>query len=365
MLHSEDSASLYSENIENYLFPGNKKQVVKESDNLPPLSLQKSQQIVSNGVSSYDSCTGVFYYKYELENLFDLQQYINSDQSSGNVQQEQYNPVSSSSSVKNSRSKKSKKKPSTASDKIFWKAFLQNKNMSTVLSQHSGPLPRTHKGSLARSKAAQEGDLKLLNMLLAYEASGTNKPLSELVRERSGKDGGTPLHFAVCGIANDVTTYDHEHVRRYKNIIDYLIQNGAEIDAFDGQGFTPLQLLILHNAPKAIMYKFIDYGASLDKKSKNKKYLGWSALHFAAYNGKIKVLKKVFVAHKIFVDNKILIANKSIVNAPAENGDTPLDALSKKIAQLQKHNATGKQLRKAEHKAKLLGYAGGITQSHK
>ncbi len=348
------SALLYNKDVSSYLFSGNKQQTTIVCNNLP--SGQKQQQTVSNDASSYDAL-----YEGELQNLFDLQQYINSHQSSDRVKQVQFYPVSSSSSVKNSRSKKSKKKPKqqssktpcTASDKTFWDAFLQNKNMSTVLSQYKGPLPRTGKGSLARSKVAQRGDIARLKTILAYETSKVGKPLKQLVCERSGKDGGTPLHFAVWGIANDVTTYDHERVGRYKDIIEYLIQSGANVDAFDGQGFTPLQLLILHDGPKAIVRKFIDRGASLDKKSKNKKYDGWSALHFAAYNGKIKVVKQ------------ILAANNSIVNAQAANGDTPLDVVLSKIAQLKRNNATGDQLGKAQHKADLLGYKGGITQNHK
>ena len=139
-----------------------------------------------------------------------------------------------------------------------------------------------------------------------------------------GSWGETPLQLAA--------RYSHNE------IVELLIDNGADVNAKDVNGNTPLHLAALFGR-KEVIELLIANGAAVNVKGGN---LGGMPLHHAAFNG-----------HKEIVE--LLIAKGADVNAKNEDGDTPLDqAIRYKHPEtadlLSKHGGkTGEEL-KAEGK---------------
>ncbi len=112
------------------------------------------------------------------------------------------------------------------------------------------------------------------------------------------------------------------------------IAAGADINAKNGGGFTPLQA-VAGEGHKEIAQLLIAEGADVNVKDK---FFGYTALHDAAINGHNEIAE-------------LLIAKGADVNAKNDVGETPLDGADGEIADLlRKHGGkTGEEL-KAEGK---------------
>ena len=155
--------------------------------------------------------------------------------------------------------------------------------------------------------AAVENNLEGVKQLLAAGADVDAK-VGGFIR------GWTPLHFA----ARD----------GYKEIVELLIAEGANVNANNQYGYTPLHLATTKEVAALLISNGADVNAKIDE--------GWTSLHSAVANG-----------HKEVVE--VLIAKGADVNAKDDDGDTPLlYAYSHwEIANLlRKHGAkTGEELK--------------------
>ena len=159
--------------------------------------------------------------------------------------------------------------------------------------------------------AARFGDIEEVKQHLA---AGTD------VNEKADKIGLTPLHFASG--------------EGHMEVVKLLIAKGADVDAKDNDGWTPL----ISARTKEIAELLIAKGADVDAKDND----GWTPLHNAVVNRPKEV-------------TELLIAKGSDVNAKEQNGRTPLDWAIKSNKKstasfLRKHGGKrGKEL-KAEGK---------------
>ena len=140
--------------------------------------------------------------------------------------------------------------------------------------------------------------------------------------------GWTPLHVVV-----QVDTFDDNISERFlagREIVELLIANGADVNAKDDQGNTPLHLA----GHKQIIELLVTAGADVNAK-----------LHSAASEGDKEIVE-------------LLIANGADVNAKNIEGITPLDFAEKveKWHQLPKTKAGKKET------ATLLRKHGGKTK---
>ena len=113
----------------------------------------------------------------------------------------------------------------------------------------------------------------------------------------------------------------HLHVAAWKNDMvaaRWLIAKGAEVNAENNNGWTPLGYAAEENAA-AVAKLLIDNGAEVNAKTE----YGTTPLHVAAYHNAAEVAK-------------LLIANGAEVNAKDEDGETPLDwAIEKEHSAMQ------------------------------
>jgi ankyrin repeat protein len=73
--------------------------------------------------------------------------------------------------------------------------------------------------------------------------------------------GQTPLHYAARGLYAKQNSKPSD-TRRYSKIVDLLVQKGADIDAEDHQGVTPLFVAIDANS-EAVVYGLLKYDADM------------------------------------------------------------------------------------------------------
>ncbi len=156
--------------------------------------------------------------------------------------------------------------------------------------------PSTKAPDISIHDAAAAGDINAVKQHIAAGADVNENVL------------GTPLHWAT--------------VNGHKEVAELLIAKGADVNAKDAVGNTPLYNTILFNAivevHKEIAELLIQNGADVNAQDKN----GNTPLHLAATSG----LKEVA---------ELLIANGADVNAKKKFGRTPLhDAATKGIAEL-------------------------------
>ncbi len=156
--------------------------------------------------------------------------------------------------------------------------------------------PSTKAPDISIHDAAAAGDINAVKQHIAAGADVNENVL------------GTPLHWAT--------------VNGHKEVAELLIAKGADVNAKDAVGNTPLYNTILFNAivevHKEIAELLIQNGADVNAQDKN----GNTPLHLAATSG----LKEVA---------ELLIANGADVNAKKKFGRTPLHgAATKGIAEL-------------------------------
>jgi ankyrin repeat protein/L-ascorbate metabolism protein UlaG (beta-lactamase superfamily) len=165
-------------------------------------------------------------------------------------------------------------------------------------------------------EAVQQGDLSKTQSLITKDPALLNSKT---------EDGRTPLHVAVLG--------------GHKELVEYLIQEGANIDALDKEGRTPLM--------NAIMFKKPDLAHSLVKMGADVKIIGKegaNAIIFAlffgpedliepildhgqdvnqTYEGGVTIMQGAAAMGKLSAMN-ILYERGADVNAVSEQGETAL-----------------------------------------
>jgi len=134
---------------------------------------------------------------------------------------------------------------------------------------------------------AFNGDIPKLKELL-----GKNP---DLIKSKD-KDGFTALHLAVGAVKNG------------KETVEFLIAKGADINAGNNDGLTPLHIAATEGKPEIIKI-LIAKGANVNAKTKEVQN---SALHLAAVGGKKEAVEA-------------LLAGGAKVNITNRNGLTPLD----------------------------------------
>jgi len=176
--------------------------------------------------------------------------------------------------------------------------------------------------------AVLDGDVSKVEELIAcYEKDGR---LPEWIN-KPDKHFGTPLHYAPN-----------------KQIVDILLQNGADLNAVNNEGETPLHVCARrHGAGAGCVAALVDAGAKLDQQD----IYGWTPLFAAAEDGDLDIMK-VLLKKGAKVDErdkecntallfaadsttdklnvtKLLIKSGAKVNVANNNRDTPL-TLAKK-----------------------------------
>jgi ankyrin repeat protein len=164
--------------------------------------------------------------------------------------------------------------------------------------------------------AVQQGDLLKTQNLIAKDPS---------VLDSKTEDGRTPLHVAVIG--------------GHKELVEYLIREGANIDAPDKEGRTPLLNAIIFKKPE-LAHMLIERGADVKIKSKEGANAIIYALFFGPedlivpildsgqdvnerYEGGVTLMQGAAAfGHKNALN--ILLERGADVNVSSDRGETPL-----------------------------------------
>ncbi len=145
--------------------------------------------------------------------------------------------------------------------------------------------------------------------------ANVNDPVNNPNDPEDPENGQTPLHKAV-NLGYDYTD-DHSDF----HYVNTLLAWGAEIDAPDKNGRTPLHLAAMesyhnrvHYGTNMVLY-LPEHGAKIDARDK----LGKTPLHLAAEHGHLEIVRKLLCG--VIVD-KVRVAGD--VNARDNYGETPL-----------------------------------------
>ncbi|QBB83766.1 MULTISPECIES: ankyrin repeat domain-containing protein [Wolbachia] len=142
----------------------------------------------------------------------------------------------------------------------------------------------------------------MINELFATVRSGDANQVADLINKGADVNardnrGNTPLHLAV--LADKL------------QVVEKLIEGGADVNAKNNHGATPLHWAAL-NQNINIVEKLIEKGANVNEKNKYDNV----PLHYAAGYGSLSVIEK-------------LIEKGADINAKSSNGDAPLHLATK------------------------------------
>lgn len=160
-------------------------------------------------------------------------------------------------------------------------------------------------------EAAEKGDLPHLELLLKDRSN------PELINARNDK-GETPLLRAA--------------VEGHQDVVGFLLEQGAEVDASDKDGDTALMLVVWYGGTKSLAEFLIANGADVNARTTKS---GLTALHMVAYDGSKEMAE-------------MLIASGADVNVMSETGLTPCA-----VASAQQNQDVYQVLRK--HGGKVFG----------
>jgi len=91
------------------------------------------------------------------------------------------------------------------------------------------------------------------------------------------EDGLTPLHWAVW----------HGMMRKYVDVVKFLVENGADVNAKTKDGTTPLQVWAKHGHRIEVVKILVENGADVNTKVDQS---GRTSLHVAVGNGTIEIV---------------------------------------------------------------------------
>lgn len=119
------------------------------------------------------------------------------------------------------------------------------------------------------------------------------------------------------------------------NIVQYLVENGAEIDKENGYGWTPLMCASMNGFLDIVKY-LVDKGANIEIKTDSK----WTALTFASTEGHLEVVKYLIKsgADVNVRDDKNRSIIDCILNGASDVDDALLSDKHLKIIEILKEN---------------------------
>ncbi len=167
-----------------------------------------------------------------------------------------------------------------------------------LISHGAKATEKTAQGYTPIMSAAERGSAEAVRILIANGA---------VVRD-ADNEGGTPLHYACLGIRD----YYTDEPKNWEKTIGLLLGNGADVNALNSYGVTPLMCAADTDAPR-IVEMLIEHGASVDLRSKG----GTTALMVAAHADQPDVIK-------------VLVKRGADLNIRDQAGETALTAAKKR-----------------------------------
>lgn len=150
--------------------------------------------------------------------------------------------------------------------------------------------------------ARTETEQTPLHWAVIFRKHGMSKFLLQNGAQANARDGqgSTPLHtpvFSVCD-AKDMENHavQADVPENIRDLIILLVQNGAEIDLEDRKGWTSLRRAITYGKI-GLAELLLDHGSDVNRRFED----GWSALGHAAQHG-VKPLVLLLLKHKANVD---------------------------------------------------------------
>ncbi|MDH4271667.1 MAG: ankyrin repeat domain-containing protein [Candidatus Aminicenantes bacterium] len=141
-------------------------------------------------------------------------------------------------------------------------------------------------------QAAEAGDLAKVKALVEKDPA--------CVKAKDG-NGRTPLHLAAQG--------------RHLEVLRYLVDKGADLDALDNNGIAPLHILARSGQTEAARF-LIEKGADIDIKDPVK----LTPLNMAAESG-LEAMVKMLIEKGANIENKHAYGRTPLVGAARERGD--------------------------------------------
>ncbi len=176
---------------------------------------------------------------------------------------------------------------------------VENRYILEYLIEHGAKVnQKSDVGTTPLMMASSSGSAEAVRIMIANGA---------VVRD-TDDEGKTPLHYACDGIRD----YYLDEAKKWEKTIGLLLENGADVNAQNKNGRTPMMNAARHNAAR-IVELLIEHGASVDLHTKD----GTTALMVAADNDEIDVIK-------------VLVKHDADLNIRDQAGETALTAAKRR-----------------------------------